>query len=65
MRGCSSIIHLSVFGLVLIEIVQSSRYTDKWAVKIQGGENVASDLADKHGFVYLGKVSYIGIKFER
>lgn len=31
-------------------------YTDQWAVRIEGGENVARDLAQKHGFVYVAKV---------
>lgn len=31
-------------------------YTDQWAVRIEGGENVARDLAQKHGFVYVAKI---------
>lgn len=38
-------------------MVFGARYTDKWAVKINGGEAAARRLSEKYGFTYLGKVS--------
>lgn len=32
-------------------------YSNKWALKIEGGEKSARRLAEKHGFKYLGRVS--------
>ena len=32
-------------------------YSDLWAVEVEGGEAVARQLAEKHGFLYLEEVS--------
>ncbi|XP_069137192.1 furin-like protease kpc-1 isoform X1 [Argopecten irradians] len=56
MHGCRYIIHLSIFGLIFIEITRGEHYTDKWAVHIEGGVKAAQDLAEKHNFVYLGEI---------
>lgn len=34
----------------------STIYTDEWAVYIDGGSHVAEMIAEKHGFINLGKV---------
>ena len=31
-------------------------YADSWAVEVSGGEDKAKEVAEKHGFVYRGKV---------
>ncbi|XP_033750587.1 furin-like protease kpc-1 isoform X1 [Pecten maximus] len=56
MHGYRYIIHLSIFGLIFIEITRGEHYTDKWAVHIEGGVKEARALADKHNFVYLGQI---------
>ncbi|XP_021348495.1 furin-like protease kpc-1 isoform X3 [Mizuhopecten yessoensis] len=56
MHGYRYIIHLSIFGLIFIEITRGEHYTDKWAVHIEGGVREARSLADKHNFVYLGQI---------
>jgi len=33
-------------------------YTDRWAVQVQGGEDVARRLAADHGFEFIAKVSW-------
>ena len=32
-------------------------FTDQWAVHIEGGDPVADLIAQRHGFINLGKVS--------
>ncbi len=32
-------------------------YVKEWAVKVQGGERVARDVAEDHGFRFVGQVS--------
>ncbi len=53
----------SIFSFFLliswsIELCYSAVYTDTWAVHLEGGEDVARQLAQEHNFVYLGKVRY-------
>lgn len=36
---------------------QAGHYTSTWAVHIPGGDHVAQQVADDHGYVILGKVS--------
>jgi len=31
-------------------------YTNQWAVEVRGGEDVARQLADDHGFEFIAKV---------
>lgn len=36
----------------------STHFTDQWAVRVDGGsEQLAQEIAARHGFVYVGKVS--------
>lgn len=35
----------------------STHFTDQWAVRVEGGEEQAQEIATRHGFVYVGKVS--------
>lgn len=46
--------------LVLMTSLQrycmADHYTNHWAVHIEGGEDVARQLAEKHGFTYVDKV---------
>lgn len=37
-------------------VVKSEYYTDFWAVHIEGGPDVARDLAEKHGFIFVDKI---------
>lgn len=32
-------------------------YSHTWAVKVPAGESVAKEVADKHGFEFVGRVS--------
>ena len=56
------IIQFSVLGFVLIDYVRSNKYTNTWAIHIEGGEEVARTLARKHGFVYVDQVRLIKLK---
>ena len=56
MGGCSSALIISMCGLVLLDVSFAAHYTDKWAVRIEGGLQAAKALAEKHGFTFLGEV---------
>lgn len=58
MGGCSSALIISMCGLVLLDVSFAAHYTDKWAVRIEGGIQAAKALAEKHGFTFLGEVRY-------
>ncbi|CAH1797901.1 unnamed protein product [Owenia fusiformis] len=47
---------LFVCGFILLKIIDAAQYTDKWAVEIDGGEDVARKLALDHGFRYVGPI---------
>ena len=49
---------LVVLFAVFLPVMSHKRegYADSWAVEIAGGETKAQELAEKHGFVYRGKV---------
>ena len=34
-------------------------YTNSWAVEVNGGKQVADDIARKHGFINKGQVSIV------
>lgn len=55
MHGINHALRVSFIGLIISDIVLG-KYTDLWAVHIEGGEEVASNIAAKHGFVYHGQV---------
>ncbi len=46
------------FLLHTLEVCFAAVYTDKWAVQIEGGEEVAKQLAAEFDFSYLGKVRF-------
>lgn len=56
MGGCSSALIISMCGLVLLDVSFAAHYTDKWAVRIEGGIQAAKALAEKHGFTFLGEI---------
>ncbi|XP_014666816.1 PREDICTED: furin-like [Priapulus caudatus] len=47
---------LSMFYVFLVKATHAAIFSDKWAVNIIGGEQVAKDLARKHGFIYLAPI---------
>jgi len=52
-----SVISLSVLVVVLCELSCGEEYyTNQWAVHVEGGEDVARHLADKHGFAFVDTV---------
>ena len=54
----NTLVKLTLFGLILWKASGHRYYTNQWAVQIEGGERVARDTAEKHGFVYAGQVTY-------
>lgn len=49
---------LLILGVILPAMSYSRNgYADSWAVEVSGGEVQAQELAEKHGFVFLGQVS--------
>lgn len=54
-----SVVSLSVLVLVVVlcELISGEEhYTNQWAVHVEGGEDVARRLADKHGFAFVDTV---------
>lgn len=51
-----SILLMLVMLMMLIQQTSADHYTDQWAVRIKGGEDVAKQLAADHGFVFVSKV---------
>ena len=52
--------HLWKFFILLAVLVQSladNGFTNEWAVEIEGGDEVAEQVASIHGFINHGKVS--------
>lgn len=49
-----------IFGLAIVALVtlggRVAAYTNQWAVHIEGGPEVAQQVAREHGFQYLDKV---------
>ena len=57
---------LGVTSLVLCVMMTSRRqgcgaaaqyFTDQWAVRVEGDETVARQVASRHGFAYVDRVS--------
>ncbi|XP_043519812.1 furin-like [Frieseomelitta varia] len=50
-----------IFGLAIVVLVtlggRVASYTNQWAVHIEGGPEVAQQVAQEHGFQYLDKFS--------
>ena len=57
MRLVLPVVLLGVAVLAMSQKKREGGYADSWAVEVRGGETKARELADKHGFVYRGKVS--------
>ena len=51
----------SAISFLLVRFCNAAVYTHSWAAHIEGGEDVAKFLAEKHGFKYLGKVGKVDI----
>jgi hypothetical protein len=51
-----SVTSLLLGALICVQLCHALIYTDTWAAHIEGGEEIARTLAEKHGFVFLGKV---------
>lgn len=49
-----------IFGLAIVALVtfggRAAAYTNQWAVHIEGGPDVAQQVAREHGFQYLDKI---------
>lgn len=56
MHGFNRALRVSFIGLILSDIILGDHYTDLWAVHVEGGEDVARNVAAKHGFVFRGQV---------
>ncbi|KAK3597021.1 hypothetical protein CHS0354_014910 [Potamilus streckersoni] len=53
------IIGISILGSIVLELqcyFVCANYTDKWAVRIEGGEEVARNVAVQYGFTYFGPI---------
>lgn len=64
----SSPLSLLLGSFVFVVVAGSSSepiYTDQFVVNVDGGPDVARDLASKHGFQYLGQVSSVSEGFRR
>lgn len=50
-----------ILGLAVVALLtlggRACAYTNQWAAHIDGGERAAEQIAEDHGFRYLGKVS--------
>lgn len=50
-----------ILGLAVVALLtlgdRARAYTNQWAAHIEGGEEVARQVAEDYGFRYLGKVS--------
>jgi len=59
-KNVVSTVSLSVLMIVLCEVSRCEElYTNQWAVHVEGGEDVARHLADKHGFTFLDTVQLL------
>jgi len=53
-------VSLSVLVVMLCELSCGEEYyTNQWAVHVEGGEDVARRLADKHGFTFVDTVQLL------
>ena len=52
---------LVLFGClhVCTTYADKTRYTNEWIVEVKGGPEVADEIAQRHGFKNLGKVTII------
>lgn len=51
---------LSLALLLLVTLMGHTKaYSNQWATHIMGGDKVAREVANEHGFRYLDKVSFI------
>lgn len=56
-----------ILGLAVVALLtlggRARAYTNQWAAHIDGGEEVARQVAEVYGFRYLGKVSAARARF--
>ena len=55
MRKC--VFQCGILIKLLLAGVVNARFTDYWAVNLEGGEDAARLIAEKFGFIYRGQVS--------
>ena len=55
--------HLALFAccLLIIGSCCADFFTDQWAVRVEGGEEVARQLANKHGYIFVATVGFLPI----
>jgi len=53
MEYCAISISIIMGMMILCE---AQHFTNQWAVHIEGGEDVARELAARHGFLYVDQV---------
>jgi len=64
-KNVFSSVSLSVLVVMLCELsCGEDYYTNQWAVHVQGGEDMARHLADKHGFTFVDTVQLIYAYFK-
>ena len=57
------IVWLSLIFLLCRHVrAEQDVFTNSWAVEVVGGDSAADDLAERHGFSNLGKVSLLFFK---
>lgn len=56
---------LACVGLLLPLMSAGKQYTNSWAVQVEGGDEIARELARKHGFDFRGKVGYMPFLYRK
>ena len=42
--------------MILYVVPRREEYSNQWVIKVPGGEEVAQQVADDHGYQFVGKV---------
>ena len=63
MRLLFLLLFLTLFKLAIVSKDtnnedEDTTYTNSWAVKIEGGDEVANEIAETHGFINRGQVRW-------
>jgi Peptidase S8 pro-domain len=53
------VVQVGTMLLAVICMSSCDHYTNQWAVRVEGGEDVARQLAADHGFVFVSKVRIV------
>lgn len=59
-----NLLFYNVFSYVIC-ILNAEEYSNRWTMQIDGDKHEADRLAEKHGFVNLGKVSLVLVVISR